>query len=228
MNWKANKQIYKRLQAKGQHFQHVCEVGVYLPETSNVIDFIWAGVKTTLVEPDAQSIKAINQLFAKQTNVTLVPYAVYDYNGTVKLAKAAASTFISELKASPALVNDAYKVTDDQSYEVPCRLFSAIDTGDIDLLSIDIEGAEWYVLKNMTSRPKVLSIETHGSLYLNPFLAEIEEWIEVNQYEVWYKDQSDTVYIKKGLFPIAANEKIALFFRELYLSWRRFKKGLLQ
>jgi FkbM family methyltransferase len=228
MNSRANKLIYRKLKEKKIQFNHVCEVGVYLPETSNIVDFIFEGIKTTLVEPDNKSIAAINQFFSKQKNITLFPYAIYDYNGTIKLAKAEASTFISELKASPALVNDAYKVSEENSYEVPCRLFSTIDSGDIDLLSIDIEGAEWYVLKSMTSRPKVISVETHGNSYQNPFLQEIEQWIETNNYKIWYKDQSDTVYIQQNLFEITTIEKIVLKFKNLHLAWRRFKKGLLK
>jgi FkbM family methyltransferase len=226
MNSSQNKRIYKKLKEKGIQFSHVCEVGVYLPETSNIVDFIFEGIKTTLVEPDSKHIEAINQYFKDQTNITLFPYAVYDYNGTVKLSKAAASTFISELKASPALVNDNYKISDENTFEVPCKIFSDIDGGDIDLLSVDIEGAEWYVLKNLVSRPKVLSIETHGKFYENPFLNEIQNWIKTNQYIIWYKDKSDTVFIKKGLFEMTFGEKWALKQAEIYIAWRKFKKNL--
>jgi FkbM family methyltransferase len=225
MNQRTNKLLYKKLKVKGIQFKQVCEVGVYLPETSNVIDFIFDGVQTILVEPDTKSIAAIKTFFAQYQNITLYPYAIYDYNGTVKLAKAEASTFISELKASPALINDAYKITEATSYEVPCRIFSEIDTGNIDLLSIDIEGAEWYVLKNMKSQPKILSVETHGNFYQNPFLTEIENWISQHDYQIWYKDQSDTVYLKNGLFELTSAEKIHLSFTNAYLAWRKFKKG---
>ena len=226
MNYQQNKPIYKKLKERNIKFSHVCEVGVYLPETSNIVDFILDNIKTTLVEPDATHIAAINDFFRNQTNITLFPYAIYDYDGVIKLSKAAASTFISELKASPALVNDEYKISEENTFEVPCKMFSQVDAGDIDLLSVDIEGAEWYVLKNMTSRPKVLSIETHGKFYENPFLLEIKNWITKNNYEVWYKDKSDTVFIKKDLFKISFAEKLALKQTELYIAWRKFKKNL--
>ena len=225
MNSQHNKQIYTKLKAKGIQFSHVCEVGVYLPETSNIVDFIFEGIKTTLVEPDSKHIEAINKYFKGQNNITIFPYAVYDYNGVVKLSQAAASTFISELKASPALVNDNYKISEVNTYEVPCKIFSDIDTGDIDLLSVDIEGTEWYVLKTMTSRPKVLSIETHGKFYENPFLAEIQHWISINNYVIWYKDKSDTVFIKKDLFALNFGESLALKQIEIYIAWRKFKKN---
>jgi len=38
------------------------------------------------------------------------------------------------------------------------------------------------VLKHLVSRPKVISIETHGKYYLNPFLTEITQWMEREGY----------------------------------------------
>ncbi|MBC8110130.1 MAG: FkbM family methyltransferase [Verrucomicrobia bacterium] len=226
MNFQKNKLIYTKLKRKAIQFNHVCEVGVYLPETSNVIDFIFDGVHTTLVEPDPKNVAAIRNYFNGRTNISLFPVAIYDYNGTVKLSQAAASTFVSELKASPAIVNDKYEISATNTLEVPCKIFSDIDTGDIDLLSIDIEGSEWYVLKNMLSRPKIISIETHGKFYQNPFLPEINNWIAANGYMTWYKDKSDTIFVKQGLFKISFSETIALKQSQLYIGWRRFKKNL--
>jgi hypothetical protein len=41
------------------------------------------------------------------------------------------------------------------------------------LLSVDTEGCEWYALKNLKSRPKVISLETHGKYYTNAYIKEI-------------------------------------------------------
>jgi FkbM family methyltransferase len=225
VNFKKNKLIYTKLRRKAIQFNHVCEVGVYLPETSNVIDFILDGIHTTLVEPDPKNVDAINKYFRGRTNITLFPVAIYDYDGTVKLSQANASTFISQLKASPATVNDKYEVSATNTFEVSCKVFSDIDSGDIDLLSIDIEGADWYVLKNMLSRPKIISIETHGKFYQNPYLTEINNWMADYGYIIWYKDKSDTIFIKQGLFKITFGENIALKKSNLFIIWRRFKKN---
>lgn len=123
-------------------------------------------------------------------------------------------------------MNDNYKISEENTYEVPCKVFSDIDTGDIDLLSVNIEGAEWYVLKNMRSQPKVLSIETHGKFYQNPFMAEIQNWIRINHYVIWYKDNSDTVFVKEDLFPLNLGDKIELALTDTYIAWRKFKKHL--
>lgn len=220
------KKIYSKIKDKGITIQCACEVGVYLPETSNVIDFIKEGVETILVEPDPASLAAITAYFKDQKNIRLHPVAVYEHDGKITLAKAGASTFVSDLPTSPALVNDQYHIDEAKNIDVNCTRFSTIDNGRIDLLSIDTEGCEWYVLKYMKSRPKVISVETHGKYYTNPFIAEIENWITTNNYRIWYKDKSDTVYFKEGLIELSLLEKIQLLQTNMYLTLRKLKKHL--
>lgn len=221
----ATSALYKKCKAKKFKPEHVAEVGVYLPETSNVVDFIYEGVKTTLVEADPKILEKINERFGVLKNVTVHPHAIYDRSGTLALCQRGASTFIADI-VSPALVNDSYILDEADKFEVQAITFDQIDEGSIDLLSIDIEGAEWYALKHMVSRPKVISVETHGKYYINPFLSEILTWMTRNGYVLWYKDSSDSVFIKSGTFPISFIDKVALFFTELYLFVRRSKKFL--
>lgn len=215
--------LYKKLQRKNIRFSHVCEVGVYHPEYSNIIDFIREGIKTTLVEADPESVKKIRNFFSGD-NVHIFPVAVWDYDGVISFSKAKASTFVSSLTQSPALVNDKYEIKESETFEAECRQFSSIDDGTIELLSADIEGAEWYVLKTMQSRPKIISIETHGKYYTNPFISQIKQWMDEQQYLLWYKDRSDSVYVRKDIFRPALNDKLATFFSECALRWKRFKK----
>jgi FkbM family methyltransferase len=217
------KRIYQKLKARGVQMQHVCEVGVYLPETSNVIDFIKDGTRATLVEADPDTVAKIHAAFDAY-NVTVHPVAVWDTDGVLKLSKAASSTFATELPSSPALENDRYVISEDNTFEVPCKQFSSLDDGTIDLLSIDIEGGEWYVLKHLRSAPKVLSIETHGKYYTNPFINEILAWIKQHNYELWYQDGSDSVFIKKGLFQISTADKLESFLVNLKIRWKKFKR----
>jgi FkbM family methyltransferase len=217
------KQIYSKLKERNITPTHVCEVGVYLPETSNIIDFIKDGIKATLVEADPATVEKIRTYF-KGYDITLHPYAVWDHNGVIKLSKANASTFVTSLESSPAIENDKYKVKEEDTFEVPCRIFSDLDDGTIDLLSVDIEGSEWYVIKYLKSRPRIISIETHGKYYTNPFIKEITAWIEENNYTPWFKDGSDTVYVRKDVFmPNAADKKLARN-AERKIKWKKFKR----
>lgn len=106
------------------------------------------------------------------------------------------------------MMNDKYVSDETKKIIVESKTFDKIDDGTIDLISIDIEGGEWYVLKHMKSRPSVISIETHWKNYTNPFMKEISEWMKNNDYLTWYIDKSDTVYFKKGLFELSMIEKI--------------------
>ena len=223
MKENVNIELFKRCKAKNLSFNHVCEVGVYLPETSNVLDFILEGVKTTLVEPDPKNIKAINAYFKKNTNINIFPFAVFDYNGIIELSQRESSTFVSSLQSSPALVNDSYQVNKKDNFEVECKTFDEIDDGSIDLLSVDTEGCEWYVMKYIRSRPKVISLETHGKSYINPFINEISDWFKTNHYIVWYKDKSDTVFVKEDLFRITVSESVKLRIKIFTLALSRFK-----
>jgi FkbM family methyltransferase len=223
MNTKEQKKIYRKVKSRNISINHACEVGVYLPQTSNIIDFINEGVRSSLVEADPETVAILNNYFSKY-NVTIYPVAVWSNSGTVRLSRAAASTFVSELESSPAIINDKYKVEVDNSFEVKCVVFSEIDEGDIDLLSVDIEGGEWNVIKDMNSRPKIISVETHGKYYTNPFITEITQWMAENQYVLWFKDASDTVFMKNGLGKPLLSDQLETGLAEAKIRWKKFKR----
>ncbi|MDR3366954.1 MAG: FkbM family methyltransferase [Prevotellaceae bacterium] len=218
--------LYRNTTRIGIKPNKVAEVGVYKPETSNVIDYIEDGIAAVLVEPDPMSIRAIKERFAGYTNVNLHEIAIYDYCGKVELSQRMASTFISDLSQSPAIVNDKYFPVEEDKFTVECLTYDKVDDGQIDILSIDIEGAEWFVLKYMKSRPKVISVETHGKFYLNPFLTEIKRWMADNQYTAWFKNSSDSVYVRNDVYRVSSCDKIKLKLRELRLWLRRLKRTI--
>ena len=153
--------------------------------------------------------------------------AAFDINGKIKLAQREASTFVSQLEASPAIVNDGYVLQEADEFTVEAVTFDRIDDGTIDLLSVDTEGSEWFVLKHMTSRPKVISIETHGAGYLNPNIAEIEGWMRRNGYQPFFKDKSDTVYVQPDTISLTVADRFTLWLKDLALRFRRAKKRVL-
>lgn len=160
--------LYEKLRRKKMVFRHVCEVGVYRPEAAHFVDFIRQGMRTTLIEANPEAAAALHAAFNTQ-NVSIRAVAVWDTHGTLTLSNAAASTFATALPSSPALENDHHRIHDGNTFEVLCMLFSTLDDGSIDLLGVDIEGGEWYVLKHLHSRPRVLCIETYGK-YLHQSL----------------------------------------------------------
>jgi FkbM family methyltransferase len=218
--------LYNKLKAKNFTPKSICEVGVFLPEESNILRFIKDDIATILVEADPNFVIQMKEYFKEQSNITFVEAAVYDENGTVELCRKASSTFISTLDKSPALINDGYQVVEEDKFTAKSIKFSEIDDGHLDLLSVDIEGAEWYVIKHMVSRPAVICLETHGKYYVNSKITQISRWMADNNYRIWYKDKADTIYVKQGTFDITLLENIALLKVNLQLSLVRLKGRL--
>jgi len=221
-----NNELYEKVASKDFHPEHVAEVGVWHPETSNIYLFIQDGIKSSLFEPDPESISLIKDCFKDNNNVILHETAICDFNGDVKLYKRASSTFVSLLTSSPAIVNDTADLGNTDTFTAKAIMFNEIDDGGIDLISIDTEGSEWFVIKNMVSRPTVISIETHGGAYINPYIDELLSWMKNNGYVIWYKDKSDSVYVKKDTISPGLSEKINLFFMDIKIRLKALKKRL--
>jgi FkbM family methyltransferase len=226
MTREKHKRIYRELSAKGFKPEHVAEVGVYNPGASNLSDYIARGVRCTLVEPDPASVGRIKSHLGQHENVTLHPVAVYDFNGEVSLIQQLASTYVSELTQSPVIVNDGYAPSVEDRFTVRAVTFDKIDDGSIDLLSVDVEGSEWFVIKHMVSRPAVISVETHGALYINPYMREISGWMRRNGYDVWYKGKTDSVYVKRGSISVSGIDRMRLMVMDAYLFLRRARRRI--
>lgn len=203
-----NNLLFEKTKILGFTPNMVAEVGVYLPHTSNVLGFINQGIITILVEPDPLCIVKIEEYFMGKENVKVFQNAIYMENTEIELYRTNASTFVSTLKSSPALVNDNYLKQDKDKFTAIAIKFSDIDKGDIELLSIDTEGCEWFVISTMVSRPQIISIETHAKNYKNPYLKDLNNWMLQNNYKIWYIDKSDTVFIKNELTNLSLLDKL--------------------
>jgi hypothetical protein len=180
------------------------------------------GTKATLVEANPVMVDKIKEAFKTYSKTTIYPYAVAATPGTVTLYNRGASTFVESV-VSPAMVNDQYAKLESDRFDVEAKTFDQMDDGTIDILCIDIEGAEWFVLSKLKSNPALISVETHGKYYLNPKLAEIENWMKERGYEKWYKDKSDTVFVKPDKIAISFQERLSLSLYNIYLQARRLK-----
>lgn len=225
MNNSANR-LFQKVSLAKIDINYVCEVGVFKPDESNILGFISKGISTLLVEADPIYVNNLRDYFKDCSNVQIVEAAVYDYSGSVSLYRREASTFIGEVTSSPALINDNYILSDEDRFEARSILFSEIDNGKLDLISIDIEGAEWFVLKYMRSKPKVISIETHGKYYVNPNIDKISEWMEKNGYKIWYLEKSDTIFIQNGIIKISIWNKLGIKYEKLKFIVKKQKRLL--
>lgn len=204
--------LYRKCLDKGFKPTHAAEVGVYYPETSNILGFIKDGCKASLFEPDPGCVEKIRSYFSEYSAVEVFPYAITDYVGKASLYQKGASSFLDNLEVSPAKANDSYVPSNEDKLEVEARKFSEFDDGGIDLLSVDTEGGEWYVIKNMVSLPTVIAIETDARNYVNPFLDEIVGWLSGKGYCIWFSDKSDTIFMKRNSFKLSLLERIMARF----------------
>lgn len=178
--------------------EKAAEVGVLSYEVSQLRGFSRAGVECHLFEAVPEFSARISDAVRDMNNVHLHSFAVSDFNGEMELCMAGASTFQSSLSVSPAINHDGFEKTAPSTtlIKVPCRDFADVDPGDFDFLSIDIEGGEFSVLNRMVSRPMVLCLETQSRDYVNPRLGSITDWMLSEGYSVWFRNDTDTVFVK--------------------------------
>jgi len=203
-----SEKFYKKIKKSKIKYKHVAEVGVYKPETANTLGFIEEDVLCSLFEADPEIAAEIIKKFANKNNVTVYPFAITSFDGMIKLYKAGASSFCENIDSSPAIMHDGYKKNEADTIEVESRRFSNFDNGDIDILSIDVEGGEWDVIKDMKSKPKVISLEIQSRDYINPNLKQITNWLENNNYQIWFIDDTDTIFVKRNIVKLSFLLKI--------------------
>jgi FkbM family methyltransferase len=194
-----NNKLFTKCSRLSPDIAHVAEVGVYLPHTSNVLGWIEKGIRTSLFEADPQTAEKCREAFADHKEVSVNNLAIADYTGQLTLYRVGASTFADNVQSSPAIANDGYMPEKKDSFVVECTTFDVVDDGTIDVLSIDIEGGEWNVIRFLRSRPLVISVEFGYKSYVNPNAGNILRWMYKEGYEPWYADGSDVVFAKKNL-----------------------------
>jgi FkbM family methyltransferase len=202
------------------------EVGVWNPEHTVVRGWIETGCRATLVEPDPEAVARLRRSFGHRPAVTIVEAAVAPSAGTVRLLRRGPSTFLADQKIAPAIVNDGYRPTERDLITVRAVRTDEVDDGSVDLLVADVEGAEWYVLDHLVSRPVVISVETHGGRYRNPFLADILHWMSEEGYVPWYLDRSDTVFVLADRIRVVWSDHLALPAGRAARSLKRFRKSV--
>lgn len=197
------------------------EVGAAHPKTYRLEEFVKNGDKVILVEanprlhyclsegwnendfketwtpknPKAPEPPYQNPGLKQYKNVTILNAAITDKNESVKIYERNASSFVGGVN-SPAKVNDRYEENDEDSYTVPGMTINRIDDGTIDVLLSDTEGCEWFCIKNLISRPKLIVLELRGQGYVNPYFNQIMDWMLVNRYGLIGYDYTDFAFVK--------------------------------
>lgn len=176
------------------NFNTICEIGVFMPDSIQCKDIINPLTSVIFIEPNPICAKELKKIY-NSSNIQVINKAITDTNSDVKLymrGNQDPSAFIETVPFSPLLTENFKK---DQNYII-CEgiTFDKVDPKNIDILCLDMEGAEWFALKHMTSRPKLISVEMQGANYINPFKSEIEQWMNNNNYQIIHHGMNDTYY----------------------------------
>lgn len=178
---------------------HIVEVGAGEPELCQIKGFLenrWFD-QATLIEPMPGYAERIREVYGGIPGVRVLQVAITDVHSMVALYDQGRFTFVGSLPTSPALAN-GYAPNDRNKVFVEGHTFDTLDPGDIDVLAVDAEGSEWWVISHMRSRPRLIVCETHLAFhaYENPWLAAIKSWMAENGYQEVTQTISDTVWIR--------------------------------
>lgn len=182
--------------------RNVCEVGVNEPDKCSFAWCAnWQNVNTILVEPLPWCADHLRKAFPK---ATVIEAACGPENGTTRLFDRGEGSWIEQVPEGGA--PDEHKNHSDikredfrpeHVRETRVVRFADIDSGNLDILCVDIEGAEWFVIEQMKSRPRLVRVETHFSHsgYQNPNFDRIMNRMAVLGYKILMQDVSDTLWI---------------------------------
>jgi len=175
---------------------HICEIGVGRIDVAFGALY-WHDPKyfVSMFEPHPIYFRMLNEAGGYKDNVELNQVAIGKEKGVVKLYDRATSSYLETLD-SPFEQDQNTKKEDDEYFMVQVDTFDKYDKGDIDHLRIDTEGGEYFVLEKLISKPSQIVLETHNHIgsYINPYLCEIEEWMEANNYYKINVDSGDSIF----------------------------------
>lgn len=177
--------------------RHVCEIAAGSASKCFAAAFIGEAERITLVEPQPALFSTLVINYRLSPGVELHNVAVMDAPGTVEVCCHPAGSTDGYVYGEDAPCHSRnVKYTD--RVQVESVRMTAIDPGTIDLLWLDSEGCEWYALRHMVSRPRMIRVEMedtdHG--YRNRFLLEIEDWLADEGYEKVGIQDADWVYVR--------------------------------
>lgn len=167
--WKRCRWGFDWREIAGEITGAVVEVGIGPLEISMLPYFMHLSTPIVGVDPNPDiAAKARAGLPGAQ----IIESAVYSASGlTLQLTNNSGSSgLVGQWQPTPASGG---------TFDVQTISFSEIDDGDIEILNIDCEGSEHYVLQGLTSRPRLIGIELWPEY---PQAQWCEAWLLGNGY----------------------------------------------
>lgn len=154
-------------------------------------------MEVMMFEPHPGYYVELVKAVGDRKNVQLFNVAIGDEEGQMQFCDEGTSSSLAGV-ASPSLQHYGHTVSR-PTVTVDVKRISSFDIGQIDILRVDTEGAEWFALKHLVSRPRQIVVEIYNDLasYINPYLWEIEQWSRSNGYTKTAIRDADFTYERK-------------------------------
>ena len=208
--WKSQR-VGKQMRARGCSLcscinwtpKVVFEIGVG-PANSCRSKQFWGRSECHLFEPVPSFHEVLEEEASSFENVHVHNVAIYKEERIVTFVENGGLSFIEGID-SPLVQSYTAKRRQEHNpslfprIKVQAKTIKSYDKGNIDVLLMDMEGSEWYVLESLVSRPNFIAIETIVGRYKNSHMAEIENWMASNDYIVLVRsrDEQDSFYVKR-------------------------------
>lgn len=167
----------------------IFEIGVGEYRQCRTLQYKNTDVECWLFEPNPVAFEEIKQNLSNFNNFKIFNFALGSKNKIVnffiKKSPHCGSSFVEGV-FSPEMAYNPKSEEELQKVEIEMKSIKEFDTGDIDLLLLDVEGSEFDILKSLISRPKDIVVEMYsfGVKYKNPYFDEIMEWMSKNNYSI--------------------------------------------
>lgn len=187
--WKdPNSKRFKRIKRKEVKFNEYCdfmsfdlydEFEIDINQIKNYVDigacygfailpFIQNDCKIYMVEPDKNNLEIINDIWGNSKQIEIIDKAISDTNGTINFYMEDDLTVVSSIFEKNALGNEKGRRSVEVQSITPNNLIeNYINESKIDLMKVDIEGAEYQFFETITeenlSKVERLIIEFHNN-----------------------------------------------------------------
>ena len=156
-----------------------------------------------LVEPTSKCINLLTDIYQETNNIQILPYAISNKTGQLKINVGnlmdlptcvnQVSTLLDSEKEYWTSNRDVQYVTELVQSLTPLDLIKLIGTTDIDLVSIDTEGLDYYILKELYLLgvvPKIIIFEWNSK---NNVLQDCLELLN-SKYEIIYRNDVNLIF----------------------------------
>lgn len=168
------------------------EIGMGPPSTAHAPAYLDRLRSVLFVDPYPPNVEAGREMFKGDPRIRIIEGAVVSSEqvarGPVPMAapdlRPGRAGSVAHVEGIGSFVPNNPRWRDLVRFEAQPLSPADVDEGDIDVLVLDAEGAEWPILRELVSRPKVLRIELHpdDARYPNPHHDKIMVWLKEHGY----------------------------------------------